>query len=143
MAVNLSIFSLYLYRLMIFPFIEIKKSLKKGLGVFATENIEKNTLIEISPVIVLGPEDTKKIDSTHLYNYYFSWEEDQKSSAIALGNVSLYNHQVDSNCIYETYFEDQVIKIITRKPISKGEELTINYNHDPMSNDSTWFELDE
>lgn len=128
---------------MIFPFIEIKKSSKKGLGVFATENIEKDTLIEISSVIVLSPEDTKKIDGTHLYNYYFSWEEDQKSSAIALGNVSLYNHQVDSNCIYETYFQDQVIKIITRKKILKGEELTINYNHNPMSDDATWFELED
>jgi SET domain-containing protein len=88
-----------------FPFIEIKKSQNKGLGIFATETIKEGTLIETSPVILLSPEDTKKIDDTHLYNYYFSWEDDQKSSAIALGYVSLYNHQVNSNCIYETNFE--------------------------------------
>lgn len=128
---------------MIFPFIEIKESPHKGLGVFATEIIEEGTLIEVSPVIVLSPQDSKIIDNTPLYNYYFSWEDDQKSSAIALGYVSLYNHQVNSNCIYETYFEEKVIKIITRKKILKGEELSINYNHDPMSDDATWFELKE
>lgn len=126
---------------MIFPFIEIKESQNKGLGVFATETIEEGTLIEVSPVIVLSPDDTKRIDDTHLYNYYFSWEDDQKSSAIALGYVSLYNHQVNANCIYETYFEEKVIKIITRRQIQKGEELTINYNHDPMSDKATWFDV--
>lgn len=125
---------------MIIPFIEIKKTDKKGLGIFATQDIEIDTLIEFSPVIVLSPNDTKIIDDTHLYNYYFSWEDDQKSSAIALGYVSIYNHQVDSNCFYETYFEDKTIKIISRKKITKGEELTINYNHDPMSTEKTWFE---
>ncbi len=126
---------------MIFPFLEIKQTKSKGLGVFATENIEKDTLIEISPVIVLSPKDTKQIDGTHLYNYYFSWEEDQKSSAIALGYVSIYNHQVDANCIYESYFEEKTIHIITRKKIAKGEEITINYNHDPLSKKKTWFEM--
>lgn len=126
---------------MIFPFIEIKTTKEKGLGVFATQSIEKHTLIEVSPVIVLSPEDTKTIDKTHLFNYYFSWENDQKSSAIGLGYVSIYNHQIDSNCVYETYFEEKTIKIITRKNIKKGEELTINYNHDPMSKKNTWFEV--
>ncbi len=128
---------------MIFPFIEIKQTLNKGLGVFATNDIAEGTLIEISPVIVLSPKDTKVIDDTHLYNYYFSWENDQKSSAIALGYVSIYNHQVDANCVYETYFEDKEIRIISRKKILKGEELTINYNHDPMSEKKTWFEVEE
>lgn len=126
---------------MIFPFIEVKETKEKGLGIFATEDISIHTLIEVSPVIVLSPKDTLAIDKTHLYNYYFSWENDQKSSAIALGYVSIYNHKVDSNCIYETYFEEKTIKIITRKTILKGEELSINYNHDPLSEKKTWFEL--
>ena len=124
---------------MIIPFIEIKKTKSKGLGVFATTEIKKNTLIEISPVIVLNENDTKLIHKTHLHDYYFSWYENQKSSAIALGYVSLYNHQVDSNCFYETFFEEKIIKIISRKDIAKGAELTINYNHDPMSKKNTWF----
>lgn len=127
---------------MVFPFIEIKNTKNKGKGVFATADIEENTLIEISPVIVLSERDTKIINDTHLYNYYFSWYENQKSSAIALGNVSIYNHQVDANCIYETYFEDEIIKIITRKKILKGEELTINYNHNPLSDKNTWFKVE-
>lgn len=126
---------------MIIPFIEIKKTKKKGLGVFATNDIKKGTLIELSPVIVLNEADTKLIHKTHLHDYYFSWEENQKCSAIALGYVSLYNHQVDSNCFYETYFEDKEIKIISRKNIQKGEELTINYNHDPLSDNKTWFKF--
>lgn len=126
---------------MIIPFIEIKRTSNKGLGVFAIEDIEENTLIEVSPVIVLTEKDTKLIHKTHLHDYYFSWQDDQKSSAIALGYVSLYNHKVDSNCYYETYFEDKVIKIISRKKIEKGEELTINYNFDSLSKDKTWFKF--
>jgi SET domain-containing protein len=126
---------------MMIPFLEIKTTSNKGLGVFATENIPEGTLIEVSPVIVLNENDTQLIHKTNLYNYYFSWEENQKASAIALGYVSIYNHAIDANCLYETYFEEKVIKIITRKNIAKGEELTINYHHDPMSTKKTWFEI--
>ena len=124
-----------------YPFIEIKPTTNKGLGVFATEHIVKNTLIEVSPVIVLNETDTKRIHKTHLHDYYFAWGEDQKQSAIALGYVSIYNHQVNANCIYETFFEDKIIKIISRLDIKKGQELTINYNHDPLSDKKTWFDI--
>lgn len=124
---------------MIHPFIQYKESEGKGLGVFATEDIPVNALIEIAPVIVLPKEERAYIDKTKLYKYYFAWGEKQDQTAIALGYISLYNHKVDANCLYETFFEEKQIQIITRKVVAKGEELNINYHHNPMSKKATWF----
>lgn len=123
------------------PFIIVKTTANKGRGVFCNETIEANTLIEIAPVIVLNEKDTATIHQTHLHDYYFSWGENQKQSAIALGYVSMYNHAENSNCYYEADFEKNTLKIFTKFNIQKGEELTINYNMDSDSEKNLWFKV--
>ena len=44
---------------MIIPCLYIGKSEDKGRGVFTSENIPENTLIEISPVIIMSMEERK------------------------------------------------------------------------------------
>lgn len=121
------------------PFIYVKNSQEKGRGVFCSETIEANTLLEIAPVVVLNEKDTAVIHKTHLHDYYFSWGENQEQSAIALGFISIYNHAENSNCYYEADFELNTIKIFTKKRIEKGTELTINYNMD--TDKELWFEV--
>lgn len=121
-------------------FLYIKKTPEKGRGVFTLAPISKGTLIEIAPVIVLPIDDRKKIDATYLYNYYFLWHEGNTHAAIALGNVSIYNHDSNANCIYETYYDEEEIHIIAHRDIAAGEELTINYNGEPDNQDKVWFE---
>ena len=56
---------------MILPVVEIKSSPKRGRGVFATENIKKGTVLEISPVIVLNASERKTVEKTILFDYIF------------------------------------------------------------------------
>jgi SET domain-containing protein len=125
---------------MILPILTIAPSPNRGRGVFATEAIQMNTTIEIAPVIVLTKEHRIIVEQTLLYDYIFEWGEDQKSAAVALGYVSIYNHTIHPNCVYEMDYENETISIITIKDIKVGEELFINYNAEVDQASSVWFE---
>lgn len=124
---------------MILPDLVIAPSGKKGRGVFAGKGIEENTVIEISPVIVLDKNDRVLVEKTKLFNYIFEWGDKRKKACIALGYVSLYNHSYSANCDYEMDFEASLVKITTTRKIKKGEELMINYNAEPESKTPVWF----
>ena len=125
---------------MILPILTIAPSPNRGRGVFATEAIQMNTTIEIAPVIVLTKEHRIIVEQTLLYDYIFEWGEDHKSAAVALGYVSIYNHTIHPNCVYEMDYENDRISIITIKDIKVGEELFINYNAEVDEESPVWFE---
>mgnify|MGYP000293525361 FL=1 len=130
----------YIY-VMILPFLTIASSSNRGRGVFTTENISKDKVIEIAPVIVLNAAEREHVEKTLLYDYIFEWGEDHNSAAVALGYVSIYNHVPDPNCAYQMDFEHQTITITTIKNIQKGEELFINYmNPEGASDKAVWFD---
>lgn len=118
----------------------IKEVPGKGRGVFTDEDIKAGELIEVCPMIIMPFEDRKHIDKTNIYNYYFLWGDEHKQSALALGFGSLYNHSRGSNADYESYYDDAEIHIICYRDIKAGEEVTINYNNDPDSQEVLWFE---
>lgn len=120
--------------------VTIGKSPKRGRGVFAVKNIKKGTVIEISPVIVLSPEERKAIEKTLLFHYVFEWGDDKKKAAVALGYVSMYNHSYDANCEYEMEFGKKRMTVRAVKDIKKGEELYINYNATPDDKTPVWFD---
>ena len=126
---------------MILPLLTIASSPNRGRGVFTTEFIAKGTVIEIAPVIVMSPIDRMHLEKTLLYDYIFEWGEDQKSAAVGLGYISIYNHATQPNCVYEMDFEFETITIKTVKDIDTGAELFINYNADEEGVDPVWFEL--
>lgn len=101
---------------------------KKGKGVFTRKPIPANTLIEVAPVIVLDARDRKQVEETKLYYYIFEWGEDTSQGVVALGYVSMYNHESPSNCEYEMDYDEETISIRTMRDIDAGEELTINYS---------------
>ena len=129
----------YIYT-MILPFLTIAPSPSRGRGVFTTEAIAMGTTIEIAPVIVLTKEHRIIVEQTLLYDYIFEWGEDHKSAAVALGYVSIYNHTIHPNCVYEMDYENETISIITLKDIKVGEELFINYNAEVDQESPVWFE---
>ena len=126
---------------MIKPYLFVASSNGKGRGVFTNENIRSKSIIEISPVIVLGAKDRKTIDQTLLHDYIFEWGETRRQACIALGYVSLYNHSFTSNCEYEMDYDYQLITIRAVQSIRKGEELTINYNGTWNDARPLWFEV--
>ena len=125
---------------MILPVVTIAPSPKRGRGVFATEDITEGTVIEISPVIVLTARERRIVEQTKLYNYIFEWGTHSKMACIALGYVSVYNHDYSSNCDYDMDFDERTIKITTVKPVKKGEELFVNYNANPNDKKRVWFD---
>ena len=125
---------------MILPILIVAPSDQRGRGVFASEMIAADTIIEISPVLVLSMEDRKRVEETLLYDYIFAWGEDGRKACIALGYLSLYNHSYNANCDYEMDFDDELMTIKTVRVIQKGEELFINYNATVDDASPIWFE---
>jgi len=125
---------------MILPILYIMETDQRGRGVFTTEAIPAGTTVEIAPVIVLNPSERAVVDSTLLHDYIFEWGEDHKSAAVALGYVSIYNHTVHPNCVYEMDYENETISIMTIKDINPGDELFINYNAEIDQESPVWFE---
>jgi len=125
---------------MILPILEIKSSPKRGRGVFATADIKKGTVIEISPVIVLSEKERKIVEQTLLFDYIFEWGKNKKKACVAMGYISLYNHNYDANCEYEMDFKKRIMTITTIRNIKKGEELFVNYNATPNDKTKVWFD---
>ncbi len=111
-----------------------------GRGVFTKENIAKETIVEISPVVVMNSNERKLLDQTLLHDYIFEWGFKQDQCCIALGYAAVYNHSYRSNCEYEMDYENELITIKTVRFIRAGEELFINYNGDWNSDKPVWFD---
>ena len=126
---------------MIKQYLYLKKITTKGRGVFTKEKIDANMVIEKSPVIVMTAEDRVLLDKTLLHDYIFEWGINKDKCCMALGLVPMYNHSFESNCEYFMDFEEETIQIKTIRVISKGEELTINYNGNWNDNKKVWFEV--
>jgi len=110
-----------------------------GRGVMAIDDIAKDEIIEVCPVLVIPPKDVPNIHQSVLHDYYFTWGDDEKEAAIALGYGSLYNHATFANAIYEMDFEAMTIDIYACRDIKAGEEIFINYHGSPGAKDQLWF----
>ncbi|MGB3006459.1 MAG: SET domain-containing protein [Chitinophagaceae bacterium] len=126
---------------MILPFLFIAPTERMGRGVFTSEAIKANTLIEISPVIIMSLNDRLFLDKTLLHDYIFEWGDKKDQCCMALGYIPVYNHSYSSNCEYEMDFDEEVISIKTMRDINAGEELFINYNGDWNNSKPVWFEV--
>src|SRR5574343_877733 len=124
---------------MILPCLFIAPTDSMGRGVFSSEPIPANTIIEVAPVIVMGKEDRGLLDKTLLHDYIFEWDASRSQCCMALGYVPMYNHSYQSNCEYEMDFDHALISIKTMRDIAEGEELFINYNGDWNDATPLWF----
>ena len=111
-----------------------------GKGVYTSLPIEVNTVIEISPVVVMNAEERILLDQTKLHDYIFEWQTELKKCCMALGYVAVYNHSYQSNCEYEMDYATELITIKTMRDIKAGEELFINYNGNWNDDTPIWFD---
>src|SRR5262245_31551125 len=81
--------------------ITIVPSGKDGRVVFTTRSLPASTVVEISPVVIFSSKERRIIESTKLGNYIFEWGKSKKLGCMALGYISLYNHDYSANCDYE------------------------------------------
>lgn len=121
--------------------IEIKRTGKKGLGVFALKDFKEGEIIESAPVLTFTPTDRKNLEKTPLSHYIYPWKS-TRGAALAFGYGSIYNHSYTPNADWKQNFKTQSMVYRAVKDIKKGEEITVNYNGEP--DDTTpidWFDV--
>jgi len=119
----------------------VRRSGKKGRGVFARKAIRKGTIIEHAPMILLPiGEVFSNAPKTKLANYVFGWGDD--TVAVALGYGSLYNHSYQPNAAYRSEGpQTQIFRAI--RDIKAGEEITVNYNGAPSGRRHVGFRVEK
>ena len=128
---------------MLKPYLYVDKTDSMGRGVYTSETIAENTIVEVSPVIVMSGDDRIHLDKTALHDYIFEWGTLKDKCCMSLGLVPIYNHSYQSNCEYFMNYEEDVILVKTVRLIEKGEELTINYNGNWDDKTKIWFDAVE
>jgi len=121
-------------------------SRKKGKGLFAKDRIPKGEVIDIAHIILISNNDWNLIDNTVLSNYSFEWDDPKSigeyESAISLSVSQLINHSYDPNVKYIYNYKNKCITYTTLRDISKGEEITVNYNGVVDDKSPVWFEIE-
>ena len=100
----------------------VKESEGRGRGVFTEEDIPKEVLVELSPII-----EIKKTDENTIKYVYMTSENTKKY--ISLGYAGLYNHSDEPNITSKVNPKDNTIVVKSKRDIKKGEELFINYGN--------------
>jgi hypothetical protein len=125
---------------MILPCLYIAESHNRGRGIFTSKKIPAGKTIEISPVIVMSEQEKILLDQTLLHDYIFHWGKDEKQCCVALGYLSIYNHDYLSNAEYEMDYSAASIRIRTVREIKRGEEIFVNYNGTWNNSKPVWFD---
>ena len=123
------------------PGLYIKDVAGKGNCVFSGLDINEGDLIEVCQTILIPKQEISILHRTVLHDYYFSWGEDMKEAAIALGFGSIYNHAVESNADFILDFEHNTIDIVAIDDIKAGEEITLNYHGEKGDDTPLWFSI--
>ena len=109
---------------------EVHPSDGKGMGVFATEFIAKDELIEECYLI---PFRVPECDTRILKDYRFYWgvnNTDLYRQVIACGFGSIYNHSDDPNAYFTPHPGCKAYRFFAKKDIQPGEEIYISYGKD-------------
>lgn len=107
--------------------IEVRKSRIHGWGVFATEKIVKEEVIEECPFIIIdGVNDRNFMD--YSFNYPAgNFIVDKTKFAMCFGYGSLYNHSDNNNAYWTSYDKRGTYVFYATKDIEKDEEITVFY----------------
>ena len=117
---------------------EVRATPGAGRGVFATRAISRGTLLEVSPVLVFGADESERHGRhTALSEYVFRWLP-AGCFALALGAGSLFNHARRPSVGWTRDFERAELRYTTLRDVAAGEELRISYG--PPA--ALWFATD-
>lgn len=111
-----------------------------GRGVFASKNIKKGEIVDVSPIIEIPRTEIENVEKSILVTYLFYFGKKKERAIIALGFGSLFNHSNNPSAKYEINFKDNVLNFLATRNIKKNEEITINYKGDSKNPRLLWFE---
>ncbi len=92
-----------------------------GRGVFTRKYIFKGEIIEKAPFIIQNHDEFQG----NILNYLFTYNAENRESAIGFGYSSLYNHSDNNNAQWT--IDENYITIVATKDINIGEEIFISY----------------
>lgn len=101
----------------------------KGRGLIAGVTLTRGDLLEVAPVIPLAVPDGRRWHPV-LCDYPFAWDEPPFTEAIALGAISMANHDRNANAWFDPDLPNRVIRLFAARRIGAGEEITIDYGID-------------
>merc|ERR1711962_1525535 len=109
----------------------------QGLGLFATRDMEKHTMVIEYIGKLIRNEVANRLERVYQKGnhgiYMFRIDNDTVVDATMSGNPARYiNHSCNPNCVAEVVNFDKELKIIiiSNRRLSKGEELTYDYKFD-------------
>lgn len=113
------------------PKIVRRHSAVHGFGVFAAENISKNTrIIDYAGELIRNGEECEAREERYLQEgciWVFRVNRAWSRDANVGGNIARFiNHSCTPNCWWEVV--DKTIWIRAARPIRRGEELTYDYS---------------
>lgn len=116
------------------PAIEVRDTgARRGLGVYATRAFCAGEVVECCPVVIFdlpgGVELPHEI-SVRMFNWQWLIDHHNGRQALALGYGSLYNHRTPPNLRYTANAVTESLEFTAVRDISRGEELTIDYDQD-------------
>jgi tRNA-specific adenosine deaminase 3 len=118
----------------------------KGRGVYTSRAMQKGTLLEISPVLVLSQKEYSRpagVGETVLKDYVFTWDRTGRQAvALGLGAVScctaadmhaqpapgsIFNHSASPNVSFQLCRSSKTIAYTLTRDVAPSEELCIFY----------------
>lgn len=114
---------------------DLKRTEKKGFGVFATEGISAYTVIsKIKYIRELTEDKPLDEDEKHLQDHIHYWPDGRMF--IVDEPDTYFNHSCAPNAYI--YSADRNYYIVSREEIKAGEEITIDYELHTTGQDSSW-----
>ena len=108
--------------------IYVKNSPVHGLGVFASEKINKGEIFEVCPILSL-PMKFGEVSPLFI-DYRFNWPSgtsEWEEQVISLGFGSLYNHSESPNAYWFSDNETRTFKFAASRDIEPEEEIFVWY----------------
>lgn len=125
------------------PSLYIMASKGRGRGVFTSETIEVDCMIELCPLIIIPKNQVSLIHQTILHDYYYMIPNESGDVCLPLGYGLIYNHSPTPNAevfinINTNYFEVHCIRTI-----KAGEEIFVNYQDTENDDEKPqlWFDV--
>lgn len=108
--------------------IKVDYSSVHGRGVFATDFISQNELIEECHFIKLEEKDFNNLEKS-IRDILFTWPVNGTELAIVLGFGSIYNHSDYNNASWRTDMENNIFSFYATRDIFPGDEIFTNYRN--------------
>lgn len=103
---------------------------KYGKGLYATDEIKKDFIIECVPIIEFCEYVSNHLIKEDCGEKFIGWKtnnNDILSVAVACGVLMMCNHSENSNAKIVRNFSNNTASLITTRDINIDEEITIEY----------------